>query len=158
MPFQIFINILIAILWMFLQNSWDTITFISGYIVGIVILYSLRRFVSDTFYLYTLFAAIKLLFVFVLELWTSSILVVKQILKPKMDITPGIFTLETDLEGELELTLLALLISLTPGSVVMEIAPDSNRMYVHAMDIPESKESVLRAQVKFEKLIKEVTR
>jgi len=66
--------------------------------------------------------------------------------------------LNTSLEGEVEVTLLALLITLTPGSVVIEISPDNKVLYVHAMDIPELSDGVRQSQIRFEKAIKRVTR
>ena len=51
-----------------------------------------------------------------------------------------------------------MLITLTPGSVVMEISPNGKIFYIHAMDIPESSDAVLRSRDKFEAAIKKVTR
>lgn len=93
-----------------------------------------------------------------MELIVSSVLIIKQILRPKLNITPGIFSFETELEGDMEVTVLALLLTLTPGSVVLEIAEDNKVFYIHAMDIPESRDAVLKAKETFEKAIMEVTR
>lgn len=158
MPIQVLLNILIAFLWMFLQDEWSALAFIGGYIVGFIVLLMVRRFLPTSFYGKKLFAVIKLFIVFIHELVTSSFLVARQILRPTIKVTPGIFTIETDLEGELEITLLALLLSLTPGSVVVEISPDSKTFFIHAMDIPESSDSVIKSQRIFEKAIREVTR
>jgi multicomponent Na+:H+ antiporter subunit E len=158
MPMQVLVNLLIGVIWMFLQDDWSVLTFFSGYLFGLLVLYILRRYLPTKFYLVTLLAIFQLFMVFIYELFTSSILVIKQILRPKINITPGIFTLETQLEGDLEVTLLALLLTLTPGSVVIEVSSDSKKFYIHAMDIPESSNAVLQSKVKFEKAIKKVTR
>lgn len=88
----------------------------------------------------------------------SSYTVLKQIMTPKLNITPGIFTYETQLETDWEITALALLLTLTPGSVVMEVNPEGDTFYIHAMDIETSKDAVLRSIGKFEQAIMEVTR
>lgn len=158
MPFQILINIIIAFLWMFFQDEWKFLSFLSGYIVGLLILFFMRRFFQKPFYVFFVWAALKLIYVFVRELLSSAILVIKQVLRPKINVTPGIFRIDPDLEGDIEITLISLLICLTPGSVVMEVTPDGKSLYVHAMDVPESKNSVLKSQVIFERAIKDVTR
>lgn len=158
MPFQILVNIFIAFLWMFFQDEWRFLSFLSGYIVGLIILFFMRRFFQKPFYALFIWAAFKLLFVFTRELLSSAFVVIKQVLRPKINITPGIFRIDTDLEGDVEITLLSLLICLTPGSVVMEVTPDGKSLYVHAMDIPDSKNSVLKSQIIFERAIKDVTR
>jgi multicomponent Na+:H+ antiporter subunit E len=157
-PKQVLTNLFIAMLWCFLQNDWSAITFISGYLVGIAVIFILRKYLRDQFYLITILNVVKLFFIFLRELLSSSILVIRQVTRPKINITPGIFKLQTDLEGDLEITLLALLLSLTPGSVVIEVSSDNKMFYMHAMDIPASKKSVLRSKKKFETAIKKVTR
>lgn len=157
---QLLLNILIAFLWVLLQDedSFQFSTWFGGFLVGMGILYVMRRFFFKEFYLQRVYAAFKLLLIFIRELITSSVLIIKQILSPKMNLTPGIFTYKTKLEGEWEVTALALLLMLTPGSVVIEISPNNDTFYIHAMDIPDSKNAVLRAMTKFEKAIMEVTR
>lgn len=133
-------------------------TFTSGYLVGLVVLFGLRRFFPKSFYIFKAFAVVKLFLLFIRELISSSILVVRQVLRPRINITPGIITVETELEGDREVTLLALLLTLTPGSVVVEVSPNGKVFYIHAMDIPVSSNSVLKSKKTFEKAIMEVTR
>lgn len=160
MPGQFLLNIAIALLWMLFQDEdqFQFITFVEGYVVGIAILFLMHRFFGDRFYLTRVFAVIKLVFLFISELLHSSYFVLKQILRPKINIQPGIFRYETDLSGEWEVPLLAMLLTLTPGSVVMEVVPEGNAFYVHAMDIEQSKDMLLQSLAKFEKAIKGVTR
>lgn len=158
MPVQVLLNIFIAYLWMFLQDEMNVLNFISGFIVGLFILLCMRRFFKKPFYIFTLAAVGKLFVIFIHELITSSMMVMKHVLRPHIDVKPGIFKVETDLEGDLEITLLSLLICLTPGSVVMEITPDSKTMYIHGLNMPESKDSVIKSKAVFEKAIKDVTR
>lgn len=157
---QFILNLFIALLWLLLMDEPipQLTTFFSGFVVGIVILYIMHRFFGTKFYLRRLFKMILLVLLFIRELISSSFSVMKQILTPKLNITPGIFTYKTNLIGEWEITALALLLTLTPGSVVMEVSEEGNVFYIHAMDLEESKESVIRSIAKFENAIMEVTR
>ncbi|EZH65051.1 monovalent cation/H+ antiporter subunit E [Bacillaceae bacterium JMAK1] len=158
MPVQILLNLFIAALWMFLQDDWSISTFTLGYLLGLLLIWMTRRFFDQPFYLRRIWALIALLVLFIRELISSSILITRQILRPKLNITPGIFTLETTLETDLEITVLALLLMLTPGSVVIEVSEDGKTFYMHAMDIPDSSDMALRSKDKFEKAIMGVTR
>ncbi|GAF21788.1 MULTISPECIES: Na+/H+ antiporter subunit E [Shouchella] len=157
---QLLLNILIAFLWVLLQDedTFEFSTLFAGFLVGLGIIYVMRRFFFKEFYLKRAYSGLKLLLIFNRELISSSVLIIRQILSPKLNFTPGIFTYETKLKGDWEITALSLLIMLTPGSVVVEISPSNNVFYIHAMDVPESKNAVLRALTKFEKAIMEVTR
>lgn len=158
MPSQVLINIFIAVLWMFFQDDWSVLTFFGGYLAGLFILFILRRYFKHQFYVFSLINVLRLLLLFFYELFASSIFVIMEVLRPKVTITPGIFKMETELESNVEITLLSLLLTLTPGSVVMEVLPKQRLLYIHGMNNPESKEAVITSAKKFEKAIKRVTR
>ncbi|MFF2179021.1 Na+/H+ antiporter subunit E [Lysinibacillus sp. NPDC058147] len=160
MAMQFILNLFIATLWLLLQDEVvpQFSTFLMGFIVGIGILYAMHRFYGTQFYLRRVFSIIKLLWLFNWELLLSSYSVIRQITTPKLNITPGIFTYKTALKGDWEITALALLLTLTPGSVVMEVSEEGDMFYIHAMDIEQSKEAVIRSIGKFEQAIMEVTR
>jgi|SRR5690625_3754762 len=156
---QFLLNLFIALLWVFLkdQNEFYFTTFGNGFIVGIFIVFLMRRFFGGQFYLIRLYSIIKLLFLFISELLQSSVVVIRHILSPKINIEPGIFTYKTVLKSDWEVTTLALLLTLTPGSVVMEINPEGNTFYIHAMDIKRYQSDLEASLKKFEKAIMEVT-
>jgi len=160
MAMQFILNLFIATLWLLLQDEVipQFSTFLMGFIVGIGILYAMHRFYGTQFYLRRVFSIIKLFWLFNWELLLSSYSVIRQITTPKLNITPGIFTYKTVLKGDWEITALALLLTLTPGSVVMEVSEEGDMFYIHAMDIEQSKEAVIRSIGKFEQAIMEVTR
>ena len=120
-------------------------TFFAGFLVGIGIIFFMHRFFGTQFYLRRLYSTIKLLFIFISELTQSSIIVLKQILSPKLKIKPGIFKYETVLKSDVEVTMLSLLLTLTPGSVVMEVSPEGNVLYIHAMDVEQSKDALVES-------------
>ncbi|MET4562115.1 multicomponent Na+:H+ antiporter subunit E [Lysinibacillus parviboronicapiens] len=160
MAMQFILNLFIATLWLLLQDEITPqfTTFLMGFIVGVGILYAMHRFYGTQFYLRRVFSTIKLLWLFNWELLLSSYSVLRQITTPKLNITPGIFTYKTELKGDWEVTALALLLTLTPGSVVMEVSEEGDLFYIHAMDIEQSKDAVIRSIGKFEQAIMEVTR
>ncbi|WP_252504569.1 Na+/H+ antiporter subunit E [Sporosarcina sp. Marseille-Q4943] len=160
MPAQLLLNLFIAFLWMTLMDEDELkfTTFFAGFLVGIGIIFFMHRFFGTQFYLRRLFYSIKLLFIFISELTQSSIVVLQQILSPKLNIKPGIFKYKTVLQSDVEVTMLSLLLTLTPGSVVMEVSPEGNTLYIHAMDVEQSRAGLIKQLKNFEKAIMEVTR
>lgn len=157
---QFILNLVIALLWVLLKDEdyFKVSTFIAGYLVGIVILYIMHRFYGTRFYLRRVWCIISLVWLFIAELLSSSVSVMRQVVTPNLNIKPGIFTYETSLTSDWEITALALLLTLTPGSVVMEVSEEGNVFYIHAMDVEETKDQVLRSIARFERAILEVTR
>ncbi|GAA0354068.1 Na+/H+ antiporter subunit E [Bacillus horti] len=158
MSFQIILNLILAFVWMFLTNNWSYQGFTIGYLIGLVCIYFLRRFIPYSFYVRKLYFIIRILLLFFTELVVSSYDVLKHVVSPKLNIQPGIFTLHTELDTEWEITILSLLIALTPGTVTLEISPQRNILYIHAMDVPKAEVTVTLIKEKFERKIMEVSR
>lgn len=160
MSIQILLNLLIAFLWVFLQDEDQLYltTFFSGYVIGLGFIFLFRRIFSDIFYPIRLWAVLKLLYLFAKELIQSSVFVITRILRSNKHLTPGIFLLDTDLESDWEITMLAMLLMLTPGSVVIEVMPKKQKLYIHGMDMPKSLDMINKTKQTFEQAIKEVIR
>jgi multicomponent Na+:H+ antiporter subunit E len=158
MAFQIVLNLIIAFVWMFLNNAWNGVGFLTGYLLGLLLIGSMRRFFPQRFYIVRVWAIIKLIALLFKELVRASIEVIRQIVKPKLDIRPGIFTYQTQLSSDWEVTLLCLLISLTPGSLPLEISGNQRKLYIHALDIKDQQKMSNDIKNTFEKAIMEVTR
>lgn len=159
MAAQILLNIFIAILWVLLKDE-DVVTFqtlLTGFIIGSFIIWLMRRFFGRSFYLQRAISIIKLLLIFLEEMFYSSIVVIKHILSPKLDLKPGIFSYKTPLKKDWEVTVLSILLTLTPGSVVMEVNETGNVIYIHAMDLTRYKDDLKRSLKRFEKAIMEVS-
>lgn len=157
MAFQILVNLIIAITWMFLQNAYTFPSFIFGYGIGLIILFILRRFLVFNFYLRRVWSIIKLIMLFIIELIKANIDMVKIVLSPKLNNQPGIVAVTTKLESKVEITLLASLISLTPGTVSMDFSEDNKTIYIHAINVPDKQEMIENIHNTFERAISEVT-
>lgn len=158
MAIQLLLNVLVALMWMFFHHAWDFGMFVLGYLVGLGLLFALRRFLPDELYFRRVIAVVKLILLFFKELVLSSWSVAKQVLHPKLNIRPGIIAVPTQLRGDWEITLFACLITLTPGTLTLEVSPEGDMLYIHAMDIPNNEEMVKQMKDTFEKAIMEVSR
>ncbi len=158
MAFQILLNVLIALTWMFLSVSFKPTTFIVGYILGLLMLFMLRKSFSSRFYMDRLWAVVKLSSLFLKELVLSNFSVLKLIIQPTMPIRPAIFAMPTVLEQDWEITLLSSLITLTPGTVVIDISDDNKTLYIHSLDFEDIDEAIDSIRNTFEKAILEVSR
>lgn len=158
MAFQILLNLMIALIWMMLNGNWTASGFIVGYVLGIAVLYVVRKFRPEPFYLTKVWAVLKLAGLLIRELLISSFEVIGHILRPKLDIRPGIFEYRTELSSDWEVTMLACMICLTPGTLTLEVSDDNHTLYIHALDISDVEEMSGKIRDTFEKAIMEVTR
>ncbi|WP_318508627.1 Na+/H+ antiporter subunit E [Bacillus sp. T3] len=158
MSFQILLNVVLAFLWMFIKVAYDPVSFMKGYLFGLLVIFVLRRFFNSRFYLFRVWSFIKLTFIFLKELVLSNIAITKIVMKPKVHLRPGIFALQTDLTKDWEITLLSSLITLTPGTLVIDVSDDNKTLFVHAMDMGEVEDEINSIKNSFEQAILEVSR
>lgn len=158
MAFQIMLNFFIAFLWMFLTMSFNASTFIVGFLLGAMMLWITKGFFPGRFYMNRVWAVIKLILLFFKELILANIQVLLLIVQPKMPIKPAIFALPTVLEKDWEITLLSNLITLTPGTLVIDVSEDSKTLYIHAIDYGDADDAINSIKNTFEKAIQEVSR
>lgn len=157
MAVQILLNIGIAIVWMVLKNNITVLEFVIGYIVGLLLLFSFKRFLNGRFYFGRVIAFVKLTLIFIRELIIANIDMVKIVLRPKLNIQPGIIAVPTKLKTEWEITMLAALISLTPGTLSMDFSPENDTIFVHTVHINDKEAEIKKIHDTFEKAILGVT-
>lgn len=157
MTFQMVVNGIIAFMWMFLMESYTFISFVTGFIIGALLLLVLHRLFPGTYYLYRVYKIIVLILIFIRELILSNLSIVKMVYTPKLEFEPGIFSYPTDLKKDWEITLLANLITLTPGTLTVAISHDQSQLFIHAMHIETTEDSIRDIKNTFEKAIMEVS-
>ena len=158
---QVVLNIVIAFLWVLFQDEdeFKFTTFFSGFLIGLIVIYILHRFFGEEFYLKKIWVAIKFLAIYLYQLLTSSISTINYILFKTKEMNPGLLSYETSLKNDWAITFLTILIIITPGSTVIRISKDTNKFFIHSIDVSEKdKQNLLRSIKQYEYLILEVTR
>ncbi|MCQ4088202.1 Na+/H+ antiporter subunit E [Saccharibacillus sp. JS10] len=158
MAFQLLLNLALAFVWMLLISDMTLSGFLVGFLIGLLLMTLMRRFFPQPFYPRKVWACVKLLWLLLKELVVSSFSVIRQIIKPKLTLSPGIFAYETELNPGWELTMLCGLMNLTPGTLLLEVSHDEKTLYIHAMNMQEANDVEKHIRETFEKAIMEVTR
>lgn len=85
---------------------------------------------------------------FLKEMVFAQFRVAYDIVTPAHRSSPGIVGIPLDARTDPEITLLACLISLTPGSLSLELSPDRRVLYIHVMFIPGGDPESVRRNIK----------
>ncbi|MBT8379402.1 MAG: Na+/H+ antiporter subunit E [Ignavibacteria bacterium] len=137
---QFLLNILLAIAWMLLTGELTVENFIEGLIIGYLILWISKSALGGTKYFKKIPKAIGFFFYFIKELIVANLKVAFDIVTPKDYMQPGIIAVPLDAETDMEITLLANLITLTPGSLSLDVSRDKKTLYVHSLYIEDADE------------------
>jgi multicomponent Na+:H+ antiporter subunit E len=149
-------NIVLAIMWMFLNAKFKPHDFFMGFLIGYVILFISRKAFSDDVYFKKLAQIINFLIKFFTELLIANIGVAKIVLQPNIRIRPGVIALPLDLQTDWEITTLANAITLTPGTLSIDLSDDGKILYVHSIDIKGTEKLIQSIKENLEKPISEV--
>lgn len=136
--------ILLFLVWIGLTNSLA----IQELAVGVVVALVIARFFTPNqpFDLKVLLVKyIKFLPLFFKNLVQSNIEVAKIVLNPQLPINTGIVKLKTHLISDYDKLLLANAITLTPGTITLEL--DGDDLYVHVLDLKSDNREVLQEEI-----------
>lgn len=148
------LNLILALVWGAVTASFAPGNLLFGFILGFVSLWIVRhRFEEKTFNRPA--RLLRLIWLFLEELVLSAMRVARDTLSPRMDFRPAIVAVPLDVKQDVEIMLLANLISLTPGTLSIDVSTDRSTLYIHAMNVDDPAE--LRREIKegFERRIKE---
>lgn len=158
MKVQFLLNIVLTIVWMFLTGSLAVINFVFGFLLSFLVLWLISRKQENRKYFRIAPRLIGFLFFFLYELIKANIQVAIDVITPKFYMTPGIVALPLDAKTDLEITLLANLISLTPGTLSLDVSEDKKVLYVHAMYIDNKEDFIEEIKNGFEKRLLAILR
>ena len=96
------------------------------------------------------------LVVFLWEMLKANLDVARRVLTPSLPINPGVVEIETGLQSRIGKLLLANSITLTPGTLTMDVT--GNRLTVHWIDVKayDPRQAAARICGKFERLLREI--
>lgn len=82
------------------------------------------------------------------ELIMSSLRVAYDVLTPTSHLNPAIIAIPLDAESDREIVALAVLITLTPGTLSLRVSDDRRTLYVHEMYVDNSDVDEARRKIK----------
>lgn len=80
------------------------------------------------------------------------------VLRPQLNIKPGIVAIPLDVRSDAEITLLSNLITLTPGSLSLELSHNQQILFVHGISVDDEQEFVQKIKSGLEARTLEITR
>lgn len=130
------INIILAVAWSALWNGFTVLNLISGFVVGYGALWFARDLIADAGerrYFRALPQTFVLIAYFIKELIKSSIMVARDCIAPRPNLHPAIVKMPLDAHSDFEIFLLSNMITLTPGTLTLDVAPDRSFLMVHSI-------------------------
>lgn len=155
-PFAL--NLLLTLVWMAVSGSFSLANLLLGFTLALLVVAFVAPALSERDTGYRVVRFVALGWLFLQELARSNVRVARDVLRPRFRFRPGIVAVPLDATSNAEITLFANMVTLTPGTLSLDVHPDRTVLWVHAMDVRDP--DALRAALKsgFERRILEALR
>lgn len=155
---RILMNFLLAMAWVALTGKFVLANFIFGFVLSYLIMWVTSRDDNSRKYYNRIPRVIAFIFYFLYELIKANVQVAYDVVTPTFYMRPGIVAIPLSAKTDLEITLLANLISLTPGTLSLDISDDREVLYVHGMFIRDKQSFIKSIKSGFERRLLEIMR
>ena len=150
----IFWSVLLFCIWLVLTSSFEIANIFVGLAVslGISTLY-INLFKHNEFEFINPIWFVIYIFVLIKNLIISNLQIAKRVLSKDMNLSPAIVKVKTDLKSDWKKLLLANSITLTPGTLTLDIKDDM--LYIHIIEFRDG-DSKERITKEFEDIIAKI--
>lgn len=140
-------NLLLAVAWIALSGDFSMGGMLTGLVFGyLVILLLQNQLPGLKGYGTRLPRIVSFVFYFLRELFMANFKVAFDVITPPWHMTPGVIAFELAAKTDLEIAFVANLISLTPGTLSLDISDDRRVLFIHAMFLDD--EQALRGDLR----------
>lgn len=151
-------NILLTIIWVFLTGSTEVSNFFFGFIVNFLILWIISSKDGNDKYVKLIPKLISFFLFFLWEVVKANLQVAYEVITPRNNMKPGIVKIPLEAKTNIEITLLANLITLTPGTLSLDVSEDRKVLYVHSMYVHDKQKFIDEIKNGFERRLLSILR
>jgi multicomponent K+:H+ antiporter subunit E len=150
------LSLFLLFLWLLLTDSLSPGQILLGAVLGLLIPLLTSRFWPEMARIRRPFVALKLFALLVYDIIVANFVVARVVLGPSDAIEPAFVRIPLDLEGDFAVTLLASVVSLTPGTLSASLDAGRRHLLVHALSERDPRALARRIKERYEAPIKEI--
>jgi multicomponent Na+:H+ antiporter subunit E len=152
--------IILAVGWVAITGGFSLGNFGLGAIVAAIAILLFRHRLARPLSIRRLVAALSLAATFTLELLLSALAVARLAVTPRLraHLAPAIIAFPLTATSDAEITLLANLITLTPGTLSLDVSADRRRLYIHVLALRDKDALIKSLAAGLERKVIEVFR
>ena len=153
-----FLVLVLALGWAGITGNFSGLNLIFGGLIGGLALLILRYSFEQRGALRKSIKILVLILSFLYELMVSAVRVALIVMRPniKAALRPAIIAVPLTVESEAESTLLANMITLTPGTLSVDVSKDGSVLYVHALAMHSDEALIADISNGFEAKVREI--
>jgi len=155
LPHPIFSLVLLAV-WLLLNNTLSAGHILLGSILALILPWATVSFWDDRLSLHRPTLALRFLLLVLWDITVANVRVAKLTLGPTETLRPAFVRYPLSLDNDFAITVLAATVSLTPGTVSIDVNHDHNILLLHALDMDDEAALIAEIKSRYEAPIKEI--
>lgn len=155
---QLLLNIMLTFIWVMLTGELVFANFVFGFLLSYMTLWLVTADNEQKRYFSRVPAVISFVFFFLYEMLRANFQVAYDVITPKFFMKPGIVQYPMDARTDLEITFLTNLISLTPGTLILDVSDDKKVVYIHVMYLADKDAFIQQIKGGLEKRLLDILR
>lgn len=166
---MIWLNLVLALAWVAVNGAYGPADWLVGLLFGFLVLWvSWRAFSAEPFSLAAYFrlrtrnpplTVVRWIAFCAFgfgEIVKSSLAVARAVLAPRLQLDPGFVAIPLDVQSDAGITILSNLLTLTPGTVSLDVADDRKTLYIHAFSVGDVEALRQATKATFERRVMEL--
>lgn len=142
------LNLLLALIWAMATSLFNVTNLLAGMVLSYLILWFINRRGSHADYFRRVPRVVRFTLFYIGQLILSNLRVAYDVVTPTHYMKPAVIAVPLDAQTDIEIVLLANLITLTPGSLSLDVSPDRRTLFVHVMYVDNNDLEAARHKIK----------
>lgn len=152
------LNLFLTVIYVFLTGNTSTPNVVLGFGIGFIVLTLYGRATGGPSYAGKVFRLLSFAMYFLKILAQANIKIAWECITPDLHQRPRIIRYCVKDLSDTQITILANCITLTPGTLVVDVSPDHDWLYIHAMYAEDRNAAIADIQSLDDRLRREVFR
>lgn len=144
------------VIWLLLVNSMAVGQFLLAALFAIGVPLITHRFWPERTPLHRPRLGALLIARLLWDILVANLAVARRVLGPKSALRPRFVRMRVELENEFAIAILANTISLTPGTVSVEVSADHRTLTIHCLDVPDPDMLIGNIKRRYEQPLREI--
>jgi multicomponent K+:H+ antiporter subunit E len=150
------LSVLLALVWLLLQESLEFPQILTAIIIGLVVPRLAHGFMGPALTPRRWAAVVRFTFIVVWDIVVSNLTVARIVLSPASNPRPAWVRVPLDIKQPGAITLLATIITTTPGTVSCVVDDEAGEILVHALDCDDAEAMAAQIKQRYEQPLKEI--
>ncbi len=150
------LSLALAVVWLLLANSVAPAHLLLAALLGIAIPWLTAGLFPERLGSIRLGVALRLFLPFLWDIVVANVAVARIILSPGLRVKPSFLALPLSLTHPYAIAVLAGMITMTPGTVSVDLSPDGRTLWIHALNVEDPDGAIAEIKRRYEEPLKEL--